>query len=203
MSQADDHPSVLLVDDEQNLLHIFELWLSEDYDVQTATNGSDALEALNEAVDVVLLDRRMPGLSGDEVLNEIRKRPGSYQVGLVTAVDPDFDIIHLTFDSYVTKPLDEATIRQTVDRLLVRAAYDDLLQEHYAVAETLAMLEAEKTDNELSTSEAYQEAIDRFIDLKDQLSNHSDSLQRDDLVSSMLCDELGASAIAIKEATDE
>ena len=204
MSDPDEHPGVLVVDDEQSILSIIELWLGDDYDVQTATNGSDALEALDETVDVVLLDRRMSGLSGDEVLAEIRERPGNYQVALVTAVDPDFDIADLAFDSYVTKPLDEATVRQAVDRLLARAAYDDLLQEHYAVAEALATLEDEKTDAELSTSEAYQEAVDRFADLEDQLSSHSGSLRRDDLVSSMPSHELVADTVAGDEgATDE
>ncbi|TQQ81415.1 response regulator [Halonotius roseus] len=204
MSDPDEHPGVLVVDDEQSILGIIELWLGDDYDVQTATNGSDALEALDETVDVVLLDRRMSGLSGDEVLAEIRERPGSYQVALVTAVDPDFDIADLAFDSYVTKPLDEATVRQAVDRLLARATYDDLLQEHYAVAEALATLENEKTDAELSTSEAYQEAVDRFAELEKQVADRSGSLRRDDLVNSMPSHELAADPTAgSKEAADE
>ena len=186
MSSTDKPPGVLVVDDEQSIRRIFDLWLSEEYDVQTATNGTEALETLDETVDVVLLDRRMPGRSGDEILAEIRERPGSYQVALVTAVDPDFDIAELEFDSYVTKPIDEATVTQAIDRLLDRAAYDELLQEHYAVAETLATLEHEKTDAELSTSVAYQETAERFAELASALDSHARSIQRDDIASPTL-----------------
>jgi CheY-like chemotaxis protein len=40
--------------------------------VRTAYGGHEALEELSDDVDVILLDRRMPGLSGDEVLEEVR-----------------------------------------------------------------------------------------------------------------------------------
>jgi CheY-like chemotaxis protein len=186
MSGTDERHGVLVVDDEENILRIFELWLGEHYDVTTATNGTDALAALDETIDVVLLDRRMPGLDGDEVLTKIRDAEGSYPVALVTAVDPDFDITELAFDTYVTKPLEEADVRRAVERLLERASYDELRQEYYAVAETLATLEHEKTDAELSTSAAYQETAERFAELASTLDSHARSIQRDDIASPTL-----------------
>lgn len=182
---ADDRPVVLVIDDEESILSIFEMWLADEYEVRTATNGTDGLEQLDETVDVVLLDRRMPGLSGDEVLESIIERDGSYQIAFVTAVDPDFDITEMAFDTYVTKPLDKVTVTATVERLLARAEYNSVLQEHYAVAETLATLESEKTDTELATSAAYQETTERFAELESQLAEQSQSLDRDDIVSSL------------------
>lgn len=193
---TDDRPVVLVIDDEKNILSIFEMWLGDAYDVRTATNGAAGLEKLNETVDVVLLDRRMPGLSGDEVLQQIVEREGSYQVALVTAVDPDFDITEMDFDTYVTKPLDEETVTTTVERLLARAEYDSLVQEHYALAEKLAALESAKTDTELATSEAYQETTERFAELEAQLAEQSKSLDRDDLVNSIPNNDWGVSSPA-------
>ena len=66
---------VLVVDDEPDIAESYEMWLQEDHDVEMATSGEAALEALDESVDVLLLDRRMPEMSGDEVLRALADRP--------------------------------------------------------------------------------------------------------------------------------
>ncbi len=66
--------TVLVVDDEQGLADLYANWLEDRYTVHTSYNGTDALETLSQEIDVVLLDRRMPDMSGDEVLTEIRNR---------------------------------------------------------------------------------------------------------------------------------
>jgi DNA-binding NtrC family response regulator len=182
---SDERPVVLVIDDEESILRIFETWLADEYAVRTATNGSDGLDKLDETVDVVLLDRRMPGMSGDDVLTAIAERDGACQVAVVTAVDPDFEIAEMPFDTYVTKPLDRPAVVEVVERLLARAEYDSLVQEHYALAEKLATLESEKTDAELATSERYQEAAERFADLDARLAEQSTSLDREDIVRSI------------------
>lgn len=94
---------ILVVEDERDVADLYTTLLATKYDVQTAYNGQQALELVDETIDIVLLDRRMPGLSGDEVLQEIDSRNYECQVVLVTAVEPDFDIIELGFDAYVKK----------------------------------------------------------------------------------------------------
>jgi DNA-binding response OmpR family regulator len=108
-------PTVLVVDDEPNIAESYKLWLQDDHDVRVATSGSGALDALDEAVDVVLLDRRMPGLSGDEVLDEIADRDIDPNVVLVTAVDPDFEIVEFEFDTYLPKPVNGEDIVEVVE----------------------------------------------------------------------------------------
>jgi len=48
------------------------MWVGEDYEVVTAYDGSTALERMSDAIDIVLLDRHMPDITGDRVLEEIR-----------------------------------------------------------------------------------------------------------------------------------
>jgi len=60
---------VLIVDDEPDLADLYASWLPEQYAVVTAYDGRGALDALDGSVNVVLLDRRMPGMSGDEVVD--------------------------------------------------------------------------------------------------------------------------------------
>lgn len=118
-------PNILIVEDERDLADLYSTWLAESYAVRTAYGGSQALEAINESVDVVLLDRRMPEITGGEVLEEIRGRSYDCLVAMVTAVEPDLDIIEMGFDDYLVKPISETDLRAQVDQLLSLATYDD------------------------------------------------------------------------------
>ncbi|MFB6149139.1 MAG: HalX domain-containing protein [Halobacteriales archaeon] len=147
--------TVLVVDDEPNVAEAYSLWLTDEYTVRTATGGEAALEELDETVDVVLLDRRMPDLTGDEVLERIREGGFSCRVAMVTAVDPDFDIVDMAFDAYLVKPVTQEELNETVQRLLRLSTYDQQSQEYFSLAARRATLEAEKTDRELESSDEY------------------------------------------------
>jgi len=180
-----ENPVVLVVDDDEKLLETYKMWLEADYDLRKAASGDEALDKLDEDVQVVLLDRLMPGLSGDEVLERIRESDRNCQVAMVTAVAPDFDIADMPFDAYVSKALDRETVIETVERLVARAKYDDVLQDHYAVAEKLSTLEEQKSEAELAKNETYQDLLERFAVLDEQLSAQAADLDRDDIVSSI------------------
>jgi DNA-binding response OmpR family regulator len=117
-----ENETVLLVDDEPELLEIYEMWLDGEYAIRTAQSGQTALETFDEDVDAVLLDRRMPGLSGDEVLERLREEGHDIPVVMVTAVEPDEGIVELPFDEYVVKPADRSELLDAIDRALTRAA---------------------------------------------------------------------------------
>jgi DNA-binding response OmpR family regulator len=157
-----DRPTVLAVDDEEAYVEAFARWLDDDYDVRTATTGEDAFQQLDEAVDVVLLDRRMPGLSGDDVLSEIRARDIDCQVAMVTAVEPGFDIVEMGFDDYVVKPISEADLVRLIEALLRRSTFDAQFRECFALASKKAALEANRTPEELAESEEYTQLNERL-----------------------------------------
>ncbi|MDG5776746.1 response regulator [Haloarculaceae archaeon H-GB2-1] len=165
MTTSGSPPVVLVVEDQRELADLFTLWLSDDYEVRTAYSGEEALEAMDDTVAVVLLDRRLPGLSGDEFLDRIRSDGSDARVAMVSAVDPDFDIVEMGFDDYVTKPVEKDDLRAVVERLLgVDAAGPDT-REYFANAAKVTALEAEKTDAELAESEEYASllaSIDAF-----------------------------------------
>lgn len=171
---------VLVVEDEVELARLYTEWLADDYEVRTATSGSAAVEAYDEDVDVTLLDRRMPGLSGDEVLTEIRSRPGSTQVAMVTAVDPDVDVLELGFDDYVTKPVSSADLEETVEGLLTRATYEEDVQEYFALATKRATVESEKSATELSENDEYLALATRIDELKSEIDERAESLDEQD-----------------------
>jgi CheY-like chemotaxis protein len=165
-SDADDRPVVLAVDDEPRVVEAFALWLEDDYRVRTATSGEAALEAADDAVDVALLDRQMPGTTGDEVLEELRARGLDCRVAMVTGVDPDFDIVEMPFEEYVQKPVDGEELLDVVGRLLALGQYDDSVDELYAVVQKRVTLEAELPDAALDDNDEYQRLRERERELE-------------------------------------
>ncbi|MFC6826493.1 response regulator [Halopelagius fulvigenes] len=120
-----DRPTVLVVEDEETVVEAYALWLSDTADVRTATDGEEALELVDDDVDAVLLDRRMPDLSGDETLAKIRERGYDCRVAMVTAVDPGVEATEGSFDAYLTKPVTREEIVDTVTELLELVRDDD------------------------------------------------------------------------------
>lgn len=163
-----DTPVVLVADDERDLADLYAAWLAAAYHVKTAYGGQPALEMIDEDVDVVLLDRNMPDLSGDEVLANIRDRGLACRVAIVTAVAPDFDILELGFDDYLTKPVRKENLVEAVERLLRRREYDTTLQEYYRLAVKRARLESEK-GLPLRNHPKYQELLSEMEDLEAEL----------------------------------
>lgn len=131
---------MLVVDDDADLAETYALWLDEEYDVHTATSGQQALDAHDDAVDVVLLDRRMPGRSGDDLLGRLRDR--SCVVSMVTAVEPGPDVVDLPFDDYLVKPVTRSTLVDTVDQLHSLVGCGDGVREVAALGATVSALEA-------------------------------------------------------------
>jgi len=175
-----DAPVVLIVEDEPDVAETYNLWLRDGYEVRVAQNGDEALDMLDEDVDVVLLDRMMPGLSGDEVLSQIRESGYECRVAMVTAVEPDFDILEMGFDSYLTKPIRSEQLHETVENLLERSSYDGLLQEYYSLVEKQATLEATKSSAELAESDDYEDLTERIDELQDDLSQTLGGIEDDE-----------------------
>ncbi|WP_227357041.1 HalX domain-containing protein [Haladaptatus salinisoli] len=178
-----DESTILVVDDEEDVTDLYATWLEDSYDVRRAYEGHSALEKLDDEVDVVLLDRRMPGLSGDEVLEQIRNRELHSRVVMVTAVKPDFDIIDMGFDDYLVKPVSKDDLYTTVEGMLTRVEYDDRMQEYFSLVSKKAVLEAEKDEEELAENDGYRELTVRVETLRETVDDARASLRdHDDFV---------------------
>ncbi|WP_312909841.1 response regulator transcription factor [Natronosalvus caseinilyticus] len=188
-------PHVLIVEDEPDLATLYSAWLEDEVTVETAYDGTDALDAIDETVDIVLLDRRMPGLPGDTVLETIRQRDLDCRVAMVTAVEPDFDIIGLGFDDYLVKPVSKAELTSLIDQLLLRSSYDDQLQQFFALASKKALLDGQKTAAERRASQEYAVLEDRLAVLRATVDDTMmELLERD--VYRRLCEDISRQPIA-------
>jgi DNA-binding response OmpR family regulator len=168
---SEDPTEILVVDDESRLADLFAAWLELDWAVETAYDGETALEKMQDSVEVALLDRRMPGLSGDEVLDEIRAQGYDCRVVMVTAVDPDFDIISMGFDDYLVKPVSKDELVDVVETVETRSEYEADIQEYYSKVSKKSLLEAEKSERELEEEPEYQDLCDRVDELSDRVDD--------------------------------
>ncbi|MBI2528502.1 MAG: sigma-54-dependent Fis family transcriptional regulator [Candidatus Rokubacteria bacterium] len=111
---------VLVVDDDPGVRASFRLILEEEYDVLEARDGVQALETLRaDPVDLVLLDVRLPGMDGLQVLERIRSLDERLDVILVTAVKTvktAVDAMKLGALDYLTKPFDQEEVLPLIRR---------------------------------------------------------------------------------------
>lgn len=120
--------TILLVDDEQRMLDLIELFLiPHGYRCLKTTNGPAALTLLEkEHVDLVLLDVMMPGMDGWEVCRRIRES-SDVPVILLTARSDKADVVKgldQGADDYITKPFDEGELMARV-RVALRRTPDE------------------------------------------------------------------------------
>jgi DNA-binding response OmpR family regulator len=174
-----DEQTILVVDDERDIADLYTTWLEIDHEVRTAYGGQEALDEVDAEVDIVFLDRQMPDYSGDEVLERIRDQGLDCRVVMVTAVDPDFDIVDMGFDDYLTKPVMREDLADAVETMRERDGYDETLQEYFALTSKKATLEAEKTPSELQENEEYQEMVERVEELESEADTAVSSFDDD------------------------
>ena len=116
---AENKETVLVVDDEDNIRAILKRTLEkEGFKVIEASNGNDALEAVRKHdIRVVILDIRMPGLSGLEVLEEISAYRPDVGVIMATAVDDiqtAVDTMKIGAYDYIQKPFSPEDVVEKV-----------------------------------------------------------------------------------------
>jgi len=115
----------LIVDDEPNLLVLLQFLMeTNNYQVDTATSGEAAIEAIMRAMpDLILLDVMLPGIDGYEVCEIIRLNPQWRQIKVVflTAKGCEVDVTKgmlLGADAYITKPFPITAVLEKVNELL-------------------------------------------------------------------------------------
>lgn len=119
-------PSVLIVDDEPDLLQLLKRTLEPDLNcrVETAASGEAALHCLaSRPFDLVLADIRMPGMDGLELLEVIRRNHPSLAVIMMTAygqIDMAVEAMRAGAYDFITKPFEHETLVLRMEKALER-----------------------------------------------------------------------------------
>src|SRR5665213_2475714 len=142
--------TLLIVDDEEGPRQSLRVVFKDDYNLLLASNGPRAVElAQQHKINAAVLDLRMTGMSGTEVLEKLKAIQPSIEVIMLTAyetVDTVRQALRLGACDYLNKPFDVATIRKAVSTAMERHAFADEIRHNN---EKLAAIQSELHDHKL------------------------------------------------------
>ena len=143
-------PVLLVVDDEAGPRQSLRIVFKDDYEVVLAEGGERALEIIaTQPVDVAILDIRMVGMSGVELLDRLKRAQPAIEVIMLTAyetVETARNALRAGACDYLNKPFDVSTIRAAVAKALQRR---QLARDTVENAQSLAALKSEIEDRKL------------------------------------------------------
>ncbi len=141
---------ILLVDDEPGMLRYIKTLLEvDDYKVETATTGEEALEKIEKglAPDLVLLDVLMPGIDGLQTLEQLRQKQSRLKVVMLSCVNDTRKVVQamkLGAQDYLTKPFQKAELDAVIDLCLghkqtFNGEVEELAEDTFFIAASPAM----------------------------------------------------------------
>jgi DNA-binding NtrC family response regulator len=146
-----DTAKILLVDDEPGMLRYIKTLLEvDDYKVETATTGEEAVQRLEQGLrpDLVLLDVLMPGIDGLQTLEQLRQMQGGVKVVMLSCVTDTKKVVQamrLGAQDYLTKPFQKAELDAVIERCLdtgkptVTGEIEELADDVFFIAASPAM----------------------------------------------------------------
>jgi response regulator RpfG family c-di-GMP phosphodiesterase len=140
-----NRPTVLIVDDELGPREALRMILKEKYNVMTASSGPLALQFISrEPVDVTILDIKMLGMDGIEVLKEIKKEKPDIEVIMVTAyasLETAKEAIKHGAIDYLIKPFDRKEVEEVTEKAVKKREEflksEQIMEEFKATTEKL------------------------------------------------------------------
>jgi len=190
--------TLLIVDDEEGPRQSLRVIFKDDYDLLLANDGPSAIElAKNNKVDVALLDIRMSGMSGIEVLERLKYVDPAIEVVMMTAfetTDTMRQALRLRACDYINKPFDISTMRSAVSGAMQKRTLESELHTNSEKLQQLVVeLQNQKIQEQMSHNrgEIYASiihdlngpltVISGFIQLINQRIGNSTRLESEDL----------------------
>lgn len=178
-----DDPVVLIVEDDADLAALYGEWLGDDYAVRQAETGEAALWHHDDAVDIVILDRKLPDGRGEELLPRLRETDGDCQIAIVSGVDPALDLLELDIDEYIRKPVEREEFRRVVERLEARTEIEEALASYLAGLSKKRALETTHPGAELESDPRYRQLTEELETQRRRVDGLLSRLETDELTA--------------------
>src|SRR5580658_826355 len=116
---------MLIVDDEETICGFLRDFFGARYEVETAPSAESALPLLSlGSFDIVLVDKNLPGMSGVDLIRQVRERDEDISIMMMTgyaSAESIVDTLNMGIDAYVEKPFGSLSeLSQLVDAILRR-----------------------------------------------------------------------------------
>jgi len=157
-----------VVDDEDGLRELLRVVFNDEYEVWIARDGAFALElAQRHKIDVAVLDIRMAGMSGIDLLERLKSADPGIEVVMMTAFETTDTLrqaLRLRACDYIKKPFAIATVRAAVARAMHRHSLESESRSNAEqLQELLAELQSHKIDQQLSKAQREIEISRRHL----------------------------------------
>jgi len=190
-SKTLEKPVLLVVDDEEGPRASLKVVFKNDFDVLLASSGKEALALAEERrVDVAILDILMHGMSGVDVLRELKRLDEDVEVIMLTAyetLETARQALRLGAREYLNKPFDITMLRAATTRALEkRRASFDLRSAHTRLAELQQELTTTATRGDSATNVVHDlnnplTVISGFVELLNRQVQNAATLQGEEL----------------------
>src|SRR5436305_15218015 len=149
--------TLLIVDDEDGPRLSLQMVFKDDYHLLMASDGASAIElAQKNRIDVAVLDIRMSGMSGIEVLERLKYVDPSIEAVMMTAfetTDTMRQALRLRACDYINKPFDIATMRAAVDNAMQRRTLESEIHNNAEQLQgMLVELQNQKIEEQIATT---------------------------------------------------
>ena len=189
-------PRVLIVDDDPRQVELLSSWLSAEYDVVTATDGKAAREALDETIDVAILDRHLPDTTGENIIENARQAGISPPTGFLSSADVSVSATELPADLLLSKPATRDRVLEAVNTLYRMNELSTLGRKVRAREHRLRFVR-EEHGPAVETAPAYERADATLDDLQEEWQNELEdrdawrSLEEAESIDELLADASG------------
>lgn len=163
---------VLVVEDEDSQREMYTRWL-DHYAVESTQEEEEIYDLVDEGMDVVLLDRVLQDFKGDEIAENLKEAYPELQIVMVTAVDPEIDILDLEIDDYLVKPVRRKQVHEAVDRALNRMDKTSKKRELLSLASKKTVLDRSFAAED---QERYEDVKERIEELRTEIDSEELSL---------------------------
>ena len=165
------HTRILIADDEEVMRDSLSDWLREDgYDVIAVASGAEAVEKVkSEPWSVLMVDLKMPGMDGMEVVRQVKKISPELPIIMVTAyatVDTAVQAMKEGAYDYIAKPFDPEQVGLAIRKII---AHQELLEENVALRQ--ALRKQHELQNLIGKSRKMHEIMETVQTIADSTAN--------------------------------
>lgn len=135
---------------------LYGAWLPDRHELRDAADGREVLDALDPTVDVVVLDRDLPGPSVSQLMDRIGTMGADPHVAVLSAAPLEDELLERRVHEYRHKPIDREDLLDVIAGYRARQDYEAALSEYFSITSAVAALEADHSPGELAEDDRYE-----------------------------------------------
>lgn len=163
-------PCVLIADRDRRLTELYRHWLAPQYAIRHAHDRDELRRQLDDSVNVVVVDRSLPGGTDRSPGRLARSADDRCRVVTLTAERPDLEVVDVDCDAIVRKPTSRDTLRSAIETQLERYGQSPEEREYHALESCRAVLEDTYSDGVLEDDDRYARLQSRIEEARADLA---------------------------------